>query len=163
MVDERSRVIYTVARIEDPYALKVGDTKPLRVGTFVKANILGKETRGLVVLPRHILRAGSRLWVIDEQLTLRNRNVTTLRTEGDEVYVSSGLQQGDLVCLTNISGAVAGTPVRINSTTSTLRQAESVLEAASNPPSAEVEASDSEGGPDQTSANAKPQASAEQA
>jgi RND family efflux transporter MFP subunit len=131
--DERSRVLFAVARLEDPYALLVGDSKPLRMGTFVKANILGREMYDIAVLPRHVLRAGNFIWVVDEQMTLRNRKVQTLRTEGNELYVSNGLQTGDLVSLTKVSGALPGLKVRINKRVSTLRQSDSALEAADAP------------------------------
>ncbi|MEP5766436.1 MAG: efflux RND transporter periplasmic adaptor subunit [Halieaceae bacterium] len=128
-IDERSRVLFTVARIDDPYAIQVGDSEPLRVGTFVKANITGRAMSDLVVLPRYVLRTGNQLWVVDEQMTLRNRQVTTLRTEGDDIYVNSGLQNGDLVSLTTLSDALPGMSVRINKRTSTLQQPQ-LMEAA---------------------------------
>ena len=115
--DERSRVLFTVARIEDPYALQSTDVRPIRIGTFVNAIILGREIADLVVLPRHILRAGNLLWVIDENDQLRNRRVETLRNEGDDIFVSSGLEDGDLVCLTNVGGAISGTRVEVTSIT----------------------------------------------
>lgn len=129
-IDERSRVLFAVARVADPYALRTGDVEPLRIGTFVKANILGREMNEMVVLPRYVLRAGNLLWVVDEQMKLRNRQVTALRTGGDEIYISDGLQDGDLVALTILSGAIPGMEVRINSRTSTLRPQEALLEAA---------------------------------
>lgn len=132
--DERSRVLFAVAAVDDPYALAAdADKKPLRIGTFVKASILGSELHGITVLPRYVLRAGNMLWVVDEQLTLRNRKVKTLRTEGEEIYVSGGLQNGDLVSLTNISNALPGMSVLINSRASTLRQQDSAMEAAGAP------------------------------
>lgn len=136
-LDERSRVLFTVARLEDPYAIAGGDAAPLRVGTFVKANILGREMNNIVLLPRHVLRAGNQLWIVDAQLKLRNREVHTLRTEGDEVYVTSGLQEGDLVALSTINDALPGMKVRINSRVSTLGQTLPVMKAAatkSDPP-----------------------------
>jgi RND family efflux transporter MFP subunit len=133
--DERSRVLFVVAKVEDPYALQVGDNAPLRMGSFVKANILGREMNNIAILPRHVLRAGNYVWVVDEQLTLRNRKVQTLRTEGNELYVTSGLQTGDLVNLNTISGALPGLRVRINSRVNTLRQPDRILEAASAPTS----------------------------
>ena len=139
-LDERSRVLFAVARIDDPYALSTSAAEPLRMGTFVKANILGREMNNLVLLPRHVLRAGNLLWVIDEQLKLRNREVSLLRTGGDEIYVSGGLQDGDLVALTSLHDALPGMPVRINSRISTLRQPHPEMEAA-GAPSAAVPAS----------------------
>jgi RND family efflux transporter MFP subunit len=115
--DERSRVLYTVARIEDPYGLHDPDKEPLRVGTFVNANIEGRELTGIVTLPRYILRAGNLIWVVDESMHLRNRKVTILRTGGDLVYVSAGLDEGDLVSLTSLDSSFDGSLVRIQSRT----------------------------------------------
>ena len=160
-LDERSRVLFAVARIDDPYALGVGDHEPLRIGTFVKANIIGKVMDDLVVLPRYVVRAGNLVWVVDEQDTLRNRQVTTLRTGGDEVYVSGGLQDGDLVALTLLNDALPGMTVEIGERTSTRRQ-ETLMEAAGNPAAATPEPSDPAPAepPDQTSTESDAQEAA---
>ena len=115
--DERSRALFTVARIEDPYALKDTDRQPLRIGTFVNANIEGRELADIVTLPRYVLRAGNFVWVVDESMHLRNRKVTILRTGGDLVYISAGLDEGDLVSLTNLDNSFDGSRVRIQSST----------------------------------------------
>ncbi len=115
--DERSRVLYTVARIADPYALNSPGREPLRIGTFVNADIEGREIRDVVRLPRHLLRAGNLLWIVDESSRLRNRQVTTLRTGGDEIYVSAGLDDGDLVSLTVLDNSLDGAKVEIVSIT----------------------------------------------
>ena len=113
--DERSRVLYTVARIRDPYALNDPDREPLRVGTFVNANIEGRELEGIVSLPRYLLRAGNFVWVVDSDQRLRNRQISMLRTGGDLVYVTAGLDHGDLVSLTSLDNSFAGSRVTINS------------------------------------------------
>ncbi|WP_165954137.1 efflux RND transporter periplasmic adaptor subunit [Seongchinamella unica] len=115
--DERSRVLYAVARIDDPYALKHPQQEPLRLGTFVNANILGREYEEIVVLPRHILRAGNSLWVVDENNILRNRQVNILRTGDDEIFVTAGLDEGERVCLTSVDTSLNGAEVRINTST----------------------------------------------
>jgi RND family efflux transporter MFP subunit len=129
--DERSRVLYAVARVDDPYrldnqandraAVEAGEPAPLplRMGTFVAAVIKGRVIENLVLLPRSVLRAGNHVWVVDQDNTLRNRKVSTLRTQGKEVYVNGGLQDGDLVCLTALGEVVAGSPVKITSTIAT--------------------------------------------
>lgn len=117
--DERSRALYTVARIDDPYGLRNPGQLPLRIGTFVNANIEGRELANIVVLPRYVLRAGSYVWVVDESMHLRNRQVTSLRTGGDWIYVSGGLDDGDLVSLTSLDASFAGARVEIKSTTPT--------------------------------------------
>ncbi len=117
--DERSRALYTVARIDDPYGLRQPGQLPLRMGTFVNANIQGRELAGVVALPRYILRAGSYVWVVDESMHLRNRQVTSLRTGGDRIYITAGLKEGDLVSLTSLDASFAGAQVKILSTVAT--------------------------------------------
>lgn len=113
--DERSRVLYLVARIEDPYGLAHPGREPLRVGTFVNASIEGRELQGVVTLPRYALRAGNLVWIVDDSLHLRSRKVTTLRVGGDQVFVSAGLDDGELVSLTTLDSAFAGAAVKIQS------------------------------------------------
>jgi RND family efflux transporter MFP subunit len=115
--DERSRVLYAVARIEDPYGLHRPGAEPLRIGTFVNATIAGRELADVVPLPRYVLRAGNNLWVIDADNRLRNRQVTLLRTGGDLVYVSAGLDKGDRVALTVLDSSLDGSHVSIQSST----------------------------------------------
>ena len=117
--DERSRVLFTVARIKDPYALIETGKTPLRIGTFVNANIEGKLQKDLVALPRYILRAGNHVWVVDEGMQLRNRKISILRTGGDTMYVTAGLENGDLVSLTALDSTFSGSTVNIVSRTST--------------------------------------------
>ena len=113
--DARSRVLFSVARIEDPYGLQHPHSEPLRIGTFVNASIQGKELLDIVRLPRYIIRAGNNVWIIDETGLLRTRNVTLLRTGGDFVYVSAGLNDGELVSLTTLDNSFEGAQVRIES------------------------------------------------
>ena len=113
--DARSRVLFSVARIKDPYGLQPPHSEPLRIGTFVNASIEGKELFDIVRLPRYIIRPGNNVWVIDETGHLRTRNVTLLRTGGDFVYVSAGLNDGELVSLTSLDSSFEGAQVRIES------------------------------------------------
>ncbi|RLQ21972.1 efflux RND transporter periplasmic adaptor subunit [Seongchinamella sediminis] len=115
--DERSRVLYAVARIDDPYALTHPGREPLRLGTFVNANITGRAFDNIVVLPRHILRAGNNLWVVDENSILRNRQVSILRAGDNEIFVTAGLDAGERVSLTSVDASLNGAEVSINKST----------------------------------------------
>ena len=119
--DERSRVLYAVARIKDPYARHNPDREPLRVGSFVNANIEGRELGNIVTLPRFVMRAGNNVWVVDDSGHLRNREVTLLRTGGDVVYISDGLDDGDRVSLTTLDSSFDSSEVHIQSSTRTDR------------------------------------------
>lgn len=116
VIDERSHVLFVVAAVNDPYGLRHGAAVPLRVGTFIDAEIVGKQVNDVVVLPRTVLRVGRLVWVIDNQSRLHSRELTLMNTEGDTMVVSAGLHEGDKVCLCTMAGAVPGTLVRIADT-----------------------------------------------
>ncbi len=150
--DERSRVLFVVARINDPYMLQTQPLNtaaaiaaakeakpksPLRIGTFVSAVISGRLIEDVVALPRNVLRAGNHVWVVDQQQTLRNRKVTTLRTQGDKIYVTGGLQNGDLVCLTPVGAVIAGSSVTVGKKTPSNQLFDTSLPGAEAPTVAE--------------------------
>ena len=151
--DERSRALYVVARVEDPYGLRHSDRAPLRIGAFVNANIEGRELTDIVPLPRYVMRAGNSLWVVDESGYLRNRKVSLLRTSGDLVYVKGGLDEGDLVSLTSLDNSFDSSEVRIESSTpsnlldkSGRRKVKNNAQLTDVTAAVEQPASDSEGG-----------------
>lgn len=119
VLDERSRVLFAVAEVVDPYGLIKEREAPLRVGTFVQADIAGRTMTDIVILPRHILRTGNQVWVVDDKSRLINRKVKLLRTDGALAYVYQGLEPGERVSLSSVPHAVAGTEVELNSSVKT--------------------------------------------
>jgi len=75
------------------------------------------------------LRAGSYVWVVDKTMHLRNREVTSLRTGGDKIYITAGLIEGDLVSLTSLDASFAGAQVKVMSTTRTDQLGEQAAES----------------------------------
>ena len=112
--DARSQVLYGVVEVDDPYRLRADDgAEPLRLGTFVTAELPGRALENVVRLPRHTLTPGDRVWIVTEDDTIAPRDVTVARTDDDWVYVTHGLADGDRVCVTPIANPLAGMPVRI--------------------------------------------------
>ncbi|HEB91216.1 MAG TPA: efflux RND transporter periplasmic adaptor subunit [Deltaproteobacteria bacterium] len=112
-IDERTRMLHVVARIEDPYLLEpeadgaVADAAvPLPVGLFVSAEIEGRKVEGVFVLPLMALRDGDRVFLRDEEGRLRVRAVSVLRRDHDEVVIDGGLHAGEQVVVS---------PLRIHS------------------------------------------------
>lgn len=113
-LDERNRLLYVIARVEDPYA---GDPNqperpPLTSGFFVEAKIKGKTHRNLFAIPRRALRNGNQVWVVDEQSQLQRREVEVLYKGKTSIYIKSGLREGDQVVLSQLDIAVDGMKVR---------------------------------------------------
>lgn len=112
-IDPRSRMVHAVARVEDPYG-RDGDTgnTPLAAGMFVEAEILGRSVNGVVVLPRAALRGRDRVLVVRDGDRLHFHTVDVMRAERERVIVRGGLEDGDLVCLSQLDAVVDGMKVR---------------------------------------------------
>lgn len=112
-VDERTRSLYAVARIRNPYEVPgEGGAPPLLAGLFVEAIISGTRVDSAARLPRSALEDGA-LWIVDAEEHLRRRAVTVLRIDREEVLVGEGVAAGDRVCVSHLDLAVDGMKVRV--------------------------------------------------
>ena len=108
-VDERSRMVYGVARVR----MEADQDIPMiPVGLFVQAEIRGRRVDDVIRLPRSAVRDSNQVLVVDEDNHLHFRQVTILRLEHDEVLVSAGLQNGELVCISPMQTVVDGMRVQ---------------------------------------------------
>jgi RND family efflux transporter MFP subunit len=102
-IDEKSRQLFIVAEVKDPYAVlgRKTDIKlpPLKVGRFVEARIKGRLLKDVYVLPRRALRDGTELFMVKDERLVR-RNVDVLWTDRKNIVISGGLEDGDLVVTT---------------------------------------------------------------
>ena len=111
-IDPKSRVMYAVARVEDPYGKHRSDRRmPMSVGMFVEASVEGKSYEQLVVIPRYALKGDSKVLVVDENDELHRRDVNVLRTDGKWAYLQDGVEKNERVCLTALEFVVEGMPV----------------------------------------------------
>lgn len=115
VVDETSRVIYAVARVTDPYGVLGQSTQDeLKVGSFVRAEIQGRSAGNVVVLPRQALRRDHTVLIANSELELEIRPVTVVRAEPHEVYVSSGVEEGERVITTTLEAPIPGMKLAIS-------------------------------------------------
>jgi RND family efflux transporter MFP subunit len=111
--DERSRVLYLVAQIDDPYNRYSQKWQhSLRMGTFVEAAIEGKRLDNVIRLPRTALRRDNKIWTVSDNDTLRPVTVEIAHADEQSVLIRSGLISGQLICLTVPENPFPGTPVR---------------------------------------------------
>lgn len=113
VLDERSRVIYAVAQVDDPYRRNASGATPLRFGRFVQARITGVATSDVVVIPRHLLLAQQQVLVVDTEDQLQFRDVVIERSDEQFAYVRSGFLDTDRLATSAIANPLAGTLVRI--------------------------------------------------
>jgi RND family efflux transporter MFP subunit len=111
--DQRSRVLYVVAQIADPYnRIDQRWQMPLRIGTFVEATIEGRHLDNVIVLPRGVLRADNQVWTVGDGNTLTPNTVSLLRADEDYIYIDKGIDSNELVCKTMVDNPLPGTRVR---------------------------------------------------
>ena len=113
--DTKSRVLYLVAQIQDPYRL-VGDVDsvPLLIGTYVSATINGRDGGDLFLIPRYSLHRGKTIWLVDNDLRIRPVEVSVVRSDESFYYVDGGIPEGANYCVTPLDKPLPGQKVRIN-------------------------------------------------
>ncbi len=110
-IDAQTRMINVIAEVQDPYVASA-NRPAFAVGLFVEGEIVANQIPGVYVLPRSAIQADNKVYVIGEGGLLEFRDVTILRSVGEEVYLTAGLSSGDRVCISTVSNAIEGMRVR---------------------------------------------------
>lgn len=114
VIDATSRVLYAVAEVVDPYGvLGRSDQAELKMGTFVRAEIQGRRLEDVVVMPRLVLRPDNTVLIANQERELEVRPVTVARAEPRKVYISGGIEEGELVITTSMDAPIPGTRLAI--------------------------------------------------
>ncbi len=108
-LDERTRMINVVIRVDQPYA----SMPPLAVGLFVTVQIQGRTLPNAAVIPRSALREDSRVWVVDADGRLHFRQVKVARLGSRRAIVSAGIKDGELVVTSSLNVVTDGMKVRV--------------------------------------------------
>jgi RND family efflux transporter MFP subunit len=112
-IDEKSRMMNVVARVDDPYRASDAESRPpLAVGLFVQAEIVGPEAKDVIVVPRYALRDGEKILVVDAESRLRSRKVRVLRIDRDDVLIQGPLGPGERICVSPLQAFVENALVR---------------------------------------------------
>ena len=100
-IDSKTRMLSVIAQVSDPYR-KTSNTLPLKVGIFVKAAIKGKTFNDIIKIPRFTVR-DNKVWVVNQEGLLDQKQVKILRYEDDSALVIEGLNVSDSVLLTRLA------------------------------------------------------------
>lgn len=114
-IDERSRQLFVVAQVDDPYKKNSADRPPLKIGLFVHASIKANKLDKVFVLPRKAVRAGNEVILIDKKNHIRRQKTKPLWSDEKSVIISankkSGLESGQVICLTPLAFPADGATV----------------------------------------------------
>jgi len=111
-VDPVSRMVQVVVAVKETRSTG-GRPVTLVPGMFVGVRILGEQLEGVVAVPRHAVRDGSRIWVVDADGRLRIRTVEIAHLEQGRAFISAGLAEGDLVVISQLDVVTDGMLVRV--------------------------------------------------
>jgi len=147
-IDAASRMVHVVVEVDDPFALTDG-RPPLVPGMFVEVEMHGRTLENVVSLPRHLVHnedngnrehgthhknsqhAQNHVWLaVNDQLSMRPVHIA--RLDQRFAYITSGLDDGDLVITSALEIATDG--MRIQSVPADLiqpSQSAEIAEAAS--------------------------------
>ena len=112
VIDSETRMLYGIVRVDSPYDGNVSQYgMPLAVGMFVNAEIIGRRVEAAYVIPREALRAGNKVYVVDERGKLDIRNVKVTHSSSSEAIIAAGLASGEQVIVSSMRDPIEGMAV----------------------------------------------------
>lgn len=106
-IDRESRSVYLVAEVD----AGEGGAGGLQPGLFVKASIRGRNIPDRARIPFTAFVDLERVAIVAPDETLQFREVTVVFRDKDSVYISDGLKDNDLICLTELPSMIQGLKV----------------------------------------------------
>jgi RND family efflux transporter MFP subunit len=112
-LDEASRELFAIARIDDPFGL-ISGKPPLRIGQPVRASIRGNILEEVFVIPRHTMRGVNRIYLVDRQNpAIQRTTIEPVWSTADVLVIKEGLQPGQWLATTRLPYAPDGAPVEV--------------------------------------------------
>lgn len=111
-IDPETRMVYAMAEVEDPYGAAVSDRgMPLAVGLFVEAHIQGRALAQAMQIPGSALRAGNKVFLVNEEGLLEIRGVDVAHATPETAVITAGVTPGELVVTSAIRNPIQGMAV----------------------------------------------------
>ncbi len=108
-IDPSTRMLFGTAEVQNPYAEGASQTgMPLAVGLFVTVEIVGRTLENAYIIPREALRAGDKVYVVNNDGKLEIRSVDVTYSSETEAVVNVGLDIGDQVIISSIPNPIEG-------------------------------------------------------
>ncbi len=109
-IDNRSRMVYVIVEVNNPFEIK-GDRIPLTPGMYVNVEIAGNILKNVFTVPGGALHNENKLWVIDNG-SLKFVSVDITLRQRENVYVSAGLDDNQVIVTSSLDVVVEGMKVR---------------------------------------------------
>ncbi len=121
-LDPRTRTVGVIIEVDNPYVrVQPGRRPPLVKGLFVDVILSGQPQKNRMVIPLSALH-GQQVYVVNQEQRLEQRTVTISSKGADYAIISSGLQPGEQVVISDLISAVEGMLLKPVADDATLKQ-----------------------------------------
>ena len=112
-LDATTRTVEVVIRVPSPF--DASDARPpLLIGSYVRADIVGRAVEALYAVPRSALREGSTVWAVTDEGTLVSRPVRVIQEIQDTVFVRAGMAAAHRIVISDLPVMTEGMEVRLD-------------------------------------------------
>lgn len=111
-VDENSRQLYVVARIDDPFGERAAGKFPLKIKQYVSAEIRGTKMTDAIIIPISSIYQGSYVYVYRDGAVYR-QEIEIAWQDAENAIINQGLQPGDQLVLSPLGQVASGTAVKL--------------------------------------------------
>lgn len=114
VLDDASRQLFVIARVDDPFGRRTARKQPLRIGQPVRARIEGRTLQQVFIVPRSALRGINRCYLVDgDPAILVRRDLQPVWTTETELVLSEGIRAGEQLAISRLPYAPEGARVEI--------------------------------------------------
>jgi multidrug efflux system membrane fusion protein len=99
--DQKTRTVTVAVKIPAAMAVSGSGSFPLVEGMFCSVEIPGRAMKNVFRLPRWAVSFSNRVYTVKDN-RLKTVSVTVVRSQGEQTFVSQGLQEGDRVITTRL-------------------------------------------------------------
>lgn len=99
-IDSTTRFYFAVAQVPEPYNTQ-RYASPLVTGLFVNAKVTGVQLDDVITVPELALIKNSVVYIVDDNNRLQQRVVNRLATNGNMLWVSGDLKQGEYLVVSD--------------------------------------------------------------
>ena len=107
-INDKTRMQSLYAKIDNPYE----NQNKLKVGLFVKAQLIGKKINNAVKIPRNIIK-DDHIWLVNDENKLERKKINIDYYDQDNAVVTNTLIDGQKILITRLSNLIEEMEVRI--------------------------------------------------
>ena len=110
-LDETTRTVEIVIRVPSPFNA-VDERPPLLIGSYVRADIVGRAIEAHYAVPRGALRDGPAVWAVTDDHTLVTRPVRVIQEIQDTVFIQADMASATRIVMSPLPVMTEGMKVR---------------------------------------------------